>query len=200
MRRRTRLAALSLVLLTSACATAGSISTRVRVTDSSQPSGPVSVAPSAATPNKKSPALTGAPVVVDFEASDDTATTVSVYGHSCPLPCALQLPRGFHPVVSSGRQTFVSFLDVDVAPSRVSLYDRKTPHRLAGAVLLPAGIAIGASMWALAFTCPVSLEGLTCLRANLVAWPVVGFATMSTGIGLLIYAAAHKPPVTVRAR
>ena len=59
---------------------------------------------------------------------------------------------------------------------------------MAGAVLLPFGIAVGAGMWAVGFACGDS----GCFIANVVTWPVVGLGMIVTGIVLLV--AAEDPP------
>src|SRR6185437_3023709 len=53
----------------------------------------------------------------------------------------------------------------------------------AGIGLVPAGIVVGASLWAVALACPG--DNSPCVPANLITWPVVGAGMLITGIVLL---------------
>jgi hypothetical protein len=61
-----------------------------------------------------------------------------------------------------------------------------------GAVLVPVGIVVAASLWSIGIACSGSSNG--CFVFNIVFWPVTGAAAMITGIGLLGYAATHRLP------
>ncbi len=102
---------------------------------------------------------------------------------SCVTPCTIMAPPGPTALETKGSGELKLQVVVPPRPSRIRLHHTESSAFTAGAVLLPVGITMGASMWALAFTC--SNFNDSCVAGNLIAWPVIGGSMMITGIVLL---------------
>lgn len=109
---------------------------------------------------------------------------VTVDGQSCTTPCTLRLRPGPTKVHLVGRgesdvQVVISHLtaQVRVSTGPPSWY---TP---AGAVFVPLGLVIAASMWAVGLACGFNNGG--CMALNFTAWPVLGLTLFITGAVLL---------------
>jgi hypothetical protein len=99
----------------------------------------------------------------------------------CNTPCTLFLPPGQAPLVTAGAGKIEQQVIIPDRPSQIRLQHPDSRSFVAGAVLVPVGLTVGASMWAVGFACGDS----GCLIANLVFWPVAGLSMMVTGIVLL---------------
>jgi hypothetical protein len=107
---------------------------------------------------------------------------VAVANQGCTTPCTVLVPPGLTELKATGPGELSLHLAVPPRPSQIRLQHTYTGSFTAGAVLLPVGLSVGASLWALAFACGDS-EG--CAVANLVIWPVSGAAMTIAGIVLL---------------
>jgi hypothetical protein len=107
-------------------------------------------------------------VAVQFEASDERVATVGAAAASCTLPCVLPLSPGCHGLWARGRELQIAAIEIDSTPPRVALHVPVPGHRYAAYALIPSGIVIGASLWALAYTCPLLTHDFTCLKAHLI--------------------------------
>lgn len=128
------------------------------------------------------------PAVVEVGGDEPHFTTVTIGFQSCRLPCRMYVPPGLQPVIASGRASLVSHVDVPRAAVRIDLVDITGRYRVAGAILIPVGIVTASSLWAIGLGC---LRTPGCEVANYILWPVLGVASMFTGIGLLGYAAGR---------
>lgn len=126
------------------------------------------------------------PVVVEIGADDPHFTFVTLGFQSCRAPCRMFVPPGLQPLIASGKASLVSHVDVPRAPVRIDLVDATGSYRVAGAILVPVGIVTASSLWAIGLGC---LRNPGCEVTNFVLWPVLGIASMFTGIGLLGHAA-----------
>jgi hypothetical protein len=132
--------------------------------------------------------LTSSPV--SFLAYDEGHRyDVNAGGDRCTTPCTLWLPRGPQTLKASGDGDISADIVVPPLPSMVRLHHRSSGMRTAGALLIPLGIVVGASMWSLALTC----EDSACAVGNLIAWPVAGASMLITGI-VLVASAGGDPP------
>lgn len=114
----------------------------------------------------------------------DEAYRVTVGNQSCDTPCTLRLPPGPTTIRLMGRgegdvQLVVPHLtaQVRVSTGPPSWY---TP---AGAVFVPLGLVIAASMWAVGFACGFNNGG--CMALNFTVWPILGITMFITGAVLL---------------
>ncbi len=109
---------------------------------------------------------------------------VAVAGQGCTTPCTVMAPPGITELKARGAGDILLQLAVPTRPSQIRLQHTDSTGYTAGAALLPTGVLVGASMWAIVFACP-NEDGGGCQIANLVLWPVLGATMMITGIVLL---------------
>lgn len=129
---------------------------------------------------------------LSYDGEDDYRVTAQ--GQTCETPCTMWLKPGPTRMVAVGagevKAQFVvphSAAQVRVATGGPSWY---TPT---GAVLVPLGLVMGASLWAFGFACGFQNGG--CMAANFVGWPLVGVATTIIGAVLLHLARVKTPAV-----
>ena len=108
---------------------------------------------------------------------------VAVSGQACTTPCTLLLPPGLSELKARGAGPIELHLVVPPRPGQIRLQHVDSRMFVAGAIMLPVGIVVGAGMWAIGLACKNDDGG--CLIANFTVWPVLGFSTMVTGIVLL---------------
>ncbi len=108
---------------------------------------------------------------------------VAVAGQVCTTPCTLLVPPGPATLLARGPGDVNAQLLVPPRAGQVRVQHVERSAFIAGAVLIPAGITVGASLWTIAFACSDSSGG--CQVANLVIWPTLGASAMITGIVLL---------------
>ena len=153
------------------------------------------------------PPRASAPTLVDIGTDEPPFDYITIGFQSCKLPCRMYLVPGLQPVIASGRRSLVSHVEVTPNAARINFVDVTGAYRTAGAVLIPTGIIAASSLWALGLACR---SNSSCTVANFVAWPLLGFTAMMTGIGLLGYSAGRDryrlravtalPPVSSRLR
>jgi hypothetical protein len=121
------------------------------------------------------------------------AYTVEVGGQRCETPCTLVLRPGPTSLHASGSGEVVSEFVVPHLPAQLRLaHDASTGYIRAGAVLVPTGIVVASSMWALGLACNGYDGG--CYVANFTIWPILGVSMMTTGIVLLAVSGKHRAP------
>lgn len=132
--------------------------------------------------------------VMHFLAHDgDEAYRVSVGDQACETPCTLALkpgPTKVHLVGPGERDIQV------VVPHLTAQVRVKTGppgwYQTAGIVMIPSGIAMAASMWALGFAC--GNNGGACVGVNFAMWPILGVALVITGSVMLGLYNKSQPP------
>ena len=122
-------------------------------------------------------------VLIDI-AKDDNIQFLSIGSATCEPPCQLQAQRGPQLVIGTGSSTFVSHLLVN-GPGKVRIVSRSS-YRIAGMFLIPSGIVLAASLWALGFLCPNGGSD-ACPTIALAGGPALGLGLLFTGLGLLGY-------------
>jgi hypothetical protein len=123
----------------------------------------------------------------------DDSYTVEAGGQSCATPCTLLLTPGPRALHASGSGDVDAQFVMPHLPAQLRLaHDGSGPYVRAGAVLVPTGIIVAASMWAVGLACPGSSDG--CYIANFTIWPVLGVSMMTTGIVLLAISGKHSTP------
>jgi hypothetical protein len=113
----------------------------------------------------------------------DDSYDVSLGSASCTTPCTILAPPGPAALSAKGSGDVTEQLVIPPRASQIRLHHTDNALFNAGIGLVPAGLVVGASMWALAFTC--SGDNGACVIANLTVWPVVGGSMLITGIVLL---------------
>ncbi len=151
------------------------------------------------------PPRASAPALVDIGSDELPFDYITIGFQSCKLPCRMYLQPGVQPVIASGRRSLISHVEVPPNAARINFVDATGAYRTAGAILIPTGIVAASSLWALGLACRSS-----CTVANFIAWPLLGFTAMVTGIGLLGYSSGRDryrvravsalPPVSSRLR
>jgi hypothetical protein len=109
---------------------------------------------------------------------------------SCTTPCTIHALPGPTRLTATGDVDL--HLVVPPRPSQVRLQAPDSRRFYTGAALLPTGIVMGAGLWALSLACNGNDSG--CIVANLVIWPVSGFALTLAGIVLLATGKTTPPP------
>jgi hypothetical protein len=127
--------------------------------------------------------------VVEVASDEPVFSYITVGTQTCAPPCRLLLLPGVQPVIASGRATFVGHLEVPSGAARIDVVDRTGGYRVAGAIMIPLGLVTASGLWAIGLACGYNSGG--CQVANYTLWPVLGAASLFTGIGLLGYAASH---------
>lgn len=131
------------------------------------------------------PPLSDARYPVYFSAYDeDDLYVVSAHDGRCTTPCTLALPAGPQAIRTTGEGEIETEIFVPTEPSRVRLQADSSGQEVAGAVLIPVGVAVGAGMWAIGLACN-GPDSTGCLLANIIGWPVAGVSMITTGIVLL---------------
>jgi len=123
--------------------------------------------------------------------SDETYD-VELGNTTCTTPCTLVVPPGVTTLRTKGAGEVDLQLVVPPRPGQIRLQHVDKSGFLAGAILTPAGFAVGAGMWAIGLACGNSSGG--CYVANFVTWPVVGVSMMIAGIVLLARGRPEPPP------
>ncbi len=119
--------------------------------------------------------------------------TVQVGPQRCVTPCTLLVPAGPGSLHATGSGDIDAQFVMPHLSSQLRLqHDASGAYVIPGAVLVPTGIVVAASMWTIALACNGDDE--TCVIANLSVWPVLGAAMMTTGIVLLAVSGKHRPP------
>src|SRR5262249_55617508 len=90
-------------------------------------------------------------------------------------------PPGPARLETSGAGELSMDIVVPPRPAQIRLQHSDSTAFTAGAILLPTGLVVGASLWSLAFVCGSD----TCQLLNLTVWPVLGGSAFITGIVLL---------------
>jgi hypothetical protein len=102
----------------------------------------------------------------------------------CTTPCSLGLPPGVWNVQARGAGSVSVDLAVSNTPGHVRLHHHG-PGFKAGAALIPLGLLVASSMWALSVTCTYDAAP-GCVTAHLAVWPVLGFGMVAAGITLMV--------------
>lgn len=119
---------------------------------------------------------------LSYRGEDDYVVTVG--DQSCSTPCTLRLRPGPTKVHLVGPGEGDLQLVVPHLTAQVRVHTGPPGWYLtAGVIMIPGGIVIGASMWALGLACGYNNGG--CLAVNVVAWPIIGVAMLITGSVLL---------------
>lgn len=113
---------------------------------------------------------------------------VSMGGKSCQTPCTLSLKPGTDTLTVTGLSTWHIDLVVPSTPGVVRIEPNPHDLVLAGSLLLAGGVAVGASLWTLAFLCP---SGPECQVTQVSVWPTVGGLAVLSGIAVLAWSGAH---------
>jgi hypothetical protein len=114
-----------------------------------------------------------------------------VEDQTCALPCNLSVRPGVHPVIASGTEFLARHAEIPATSTRLEIVDRMPGHRLAGVIMIPIGLVMATTMWALGSTCS-GPNSSACLATNLILWPVLGTVTFFTGLGLAIYGSSRN--------
>jgi hypothetical protein len=112
--------------------------------------------------------------------------SVTVGQQTCATPCTLKLrpgPTKIH-VVGAGEMELQMVIPHLAAQVRL-MTGPPSWYQPAGIVLIPTGIVVAASLWAVALTCGYGPDSGSCVAANVVAWPVLGVTMLVTGAVLL---------------
>jgi hypothetical protein len=115
----------------------------------------------------------------------EEAFVVTVGDQSCTTPCTLKLrpgPTKVH-VLGPGEMDLQMVIPHLTAQVRVTT-GPPSWYLPTGVVLIPGGIAIGATLWTLAFACS-GFNNSGCVAANAIGWPVVGVTMLVVGSVLL---------------
>jgi len=120
---------------------------------------------------------------------EDDSYEVALGGTGCTTPCAVSLPPGLAMLKTRDGKVNVPVV-IPPQASRIRVQRPDNTYLVAGAIMVPVGAVVAASLWSLALTCNGDSSG--CVVGNLVAWPVLGAATFITGIVFL--AQGRTPP------
>jgi hypothetical protein len=119
-----------------------------------------------------------------YRGEDQYAVTVG--NQSCETPCTLTLRPGPTKVHLVGPGEADVQLVVPHLTAQVRVHTGPPSwYQVAGIVLIPTGIVVGVSMWALGLTCGFGRNSDPCIQINFIAWPVLGVAMLITGSVLL---------------
>lgn len=121
----------------------------------------------------------------------DAAYDVAVGTTGCTTPCTVVLAPGPATLHAKGTGTINLQLVVPTKPGQIRLQHTESGGFIAGAVLVPTGIVVGASMWAIGLAC---IDSGGCFAANVITWPVIGASMLITGIALLARGRVSAPP------
>lgn len=125
----------------------------------------------------------------------EEAFRVTAGDDSCDTPCVLRMRPGPAKVHVLGPGERDLQLVVPHLAAQVRLHTGPPDwYQTAGAILIPTGIVIGASMWALMFACGFGPNSGPCYALNATAWPVLGAAMIVTGSVLLGLYNKTPPP------
>ncbi len=121
---------------------------------------------------------------LSYYGDDDYRVTVDA--KSCETPCTLVLEPGPKRVDAVGNGELHGQFVVPHKPSQVRIAAGAPRwYTPAGAVMVPLGLLIGASLWAIGFACGFGPNSGGCFAANVIAWPIFGVALTVTGAVLL---------------
>ena len=124
----------------------------------------------------------------------DHSYAVQIGAQGCVTPCALLLPHGPTSVHVTGSGTFDTQFVMPHLASQIRLQqDDSGAYVTTGAILVPSGIVVAASMWAVGLACGQS-SGSECFATNVIFWPILGASMTTTGIVLLAVSGKHKAP------
>ena len=113
--------------------------------------------------------------------ADDTYE-VEIGPAKCVTPCTLLVPPGPMLLRAQGAGKIEQQMVVPTRPGQIRLQHYSSGSFTAGAVMVPVGLAVGASFWAFGLLC---YNDSGCALTNIILWPVLGASTMITGIVLL---------------
>ena len=114
----------------------------------------------------------------------EEAYEVTVDNQSCTTPCTLRLRPGPTKIHLVGRGEGDVQLVVPHLTAQVRVWTGPPSwYTPAGAVFVPLGLAIGASMWAVGIACGGNSG--PCSAINFIAWPILGIGMFVTGVVLL---------------
>jgi hypothetical protein len=151
---------------------------------SAQPVPPVPAVPSVPPAPISDPPRVEPPVFVDIYRDNEDFSQVTIGQHTRKLPARFSVQPGVYPFIAAGKMSFVTHVEVPPRASRLEIVDVTGPYRIVGAIMIPTGLAVAASLWPIGFTCFTA----DCVRAHFAVWPTLGLVTFFTGIGLLAYA------------
>ncbi len=110
----------------------------------------------------------------------------------CATPCTIPMVPGPAVLKATGPGTVDLQLVVPPHPSQIRLQHADSSSFVAGIVMLPVGLVVATGMWAVGLACGNDDGG--CQLGNFVVWPVLGVATLVTGIVLLAHGRGAPPP------
>ncbi|MBL8949717.1 MAG: hypothetical protein JNK82_03000 [Myxococcaceae bacterium] len=118
--------------------------------------------------------------------------TVKVGSQSCTTPCTLVLKPGPTKMTATGSGDVEHQLVIPHSAAQVRV-GHVAPgwYKPTGAVMLPVGIVLGASLWAVGLACGPFSD--PCLAFNLVTWPVIGASMLVMGAVLLGQSGGRAP-------
>ncbi len=114
----------------------------------------------------------------------DETYVVTVADQSCTTPCTLMIhpgPTKVH-VVGSGETDLQMVIPHLTAQVRLNT-GAPSWYQPAGIALIPTGIVVASSLWALGLTC--SFNSGACFAVNAITWPVLGASMLIVGSVLL---------------
>jgi len=148
----------------------------------------------AGTATASAPAAQGlVPVRLLAYATDD-AYRVTLGSATCTTPCALSVPPGVAALHAEGAGAVDGRLLIPPVPGVVRVRHHDVASQIAGVVLVPFGVMIASTGWLAGETCSGGSPSYdTCRTAHRITWPVVGLATLATGIVLLVRGRGAPP-------
>jgi len=123
----------------------------------------------------------------------DEEYTVKAGAQSCTTPCTLTLKPGPTKLKTEGSGEIEVQLVVPHLAAQVRL-SHGAPRWLTptGATLLPLGVVMAVSLWALGLTCS-GFGSSGCTIAHIVTWPIIGTTTAILGVVFLAMGARSPP-------
>ena len=140
----------------------------------------------------QAPVKTTVPLHLLSYATDHTYD-VSIGSEVCTTPCTLTVQPGPTFIKATGSGKLTLELVVPPRPGQIRLQHADGAGFYAGAALVPIGVVMASTLWAIGLTCNNSFDGnSSCMAGNFIAWPSLGLSVMITGIVLL--ARGHQVP------
>lgn len=115
---------------------------------------------------------------------------VALGGSGCTTPCTVMVAPGPATLKTRGSGALALQLVVPQRPGQIRLQHTENSGYVAGAILVPTGLVVGASLWALGLLC----QDTGCTIANVTIWPTLGLSALITGIVLLARGSVTPPP------
>lgn len=119
----------------------------------------------------------------------ESAYEVELGPGKCSTPCTLMLPPGPAPLRANGAGKVEQQLIIPDRPASIRLQHPENGRFTAGAILLPSGLVVGGSLWALGLACRDA-----CTMVNVIAWPTIGLGMIITGAVLMATGRHPVPP------